>query len=144
MILEAQFGPNIAPIERPRINRPSPTTNSITTNGATTTIKPDPDNKDTIKQEPTYDQEHDDEFDEQELEDLEEAEIMRLAALGIPCPGIEIKVDKHVARVWLETLEVECAYPVLRDRVRVVVERAVETVADMWSSKAALSTSQKA
>ena len=52
----------------------------------------------------------------------------------IPVPGIEIKVDKHIARVWLETLEVECTYPVLRDRVRVVVERAAETVAGLWSS----------
>lgn len=48
-------------------------------------------------------------------------------------PGLEIRVDKHVARVWLETLEVECGYAVLRDRVRVVVERAVETVAGLWS-----------
>lgn len=47
-------------------------------------------------------------------------------------PGLEIRVDKHVARVWLETLEVECGSAVLRDRVRVVVERAVETVAGLW------------
>jgi cleavage and polyadenylation specificity factor subunit 3 len=53
--------------------------------------------------------------------------------MGIPVPGIEIKVDKHVARVWLEDLEVECANPVLRDRIRVVVERAVETVAGLWA-----------
>jgi hypothetical protein len=35
---------------------------------------------------------------------------------------------KHIARVWLEDLEVECANAVLRDRIRVVVERAIETV----------------
>ncbi len=75
-----------------------------------------------------------DQQDEEDLEEFEEAELDRLHGLGIPVPGIEIKVDKHVARVWLETLEVECTYPVLRDRVRVVVERAAETVAGLWSS----------
>ncbi|WEW54604.1 endoribonuclease ysh1 [Emydomyces testavorans] len=135
MLLEAQFGPNIAPIERPKISHP-PTTK---VNGA-----------ETVKTEPTTptpnikEEEHDttkveeeEKEDEETVEDLETEELVRLYALGIPVPGIEIKVDKHVARVWLETLEVECSYPVLRDRVRVVVERAVETVADLWSSKAA-------
>jgi hypothetical protein len=36
------------------------------------------------------------------------------------------RVDKHIARVWLEDLEVECANAVLRDRIRVVVERALK------------------
>jgi cleavage and polyadenylation specificity factor subunit 3 len=71
--------------------------------------------------------------DEATIAKLEAAELARLQANGIPVPGIEIKVDKHVARVWLEDLEVECANAVLRDRVRVVIERAVETVASMWS-----------
>ncbi|KAI1936200.1 endoribonuclease ysh1 [Ophidiomyces ophidiicola] len=106
ILLEAQFGPNIAPIERPRANKDQGSPN-------TQDVKDD------------------------DIEDIEEAELLRLQTLGIPVPGIEITVDKHVARVWLETLEVECSYPVLRDRVRVVVERAAETVADMWSSKAA-------
>lgn len=86
MILEAQFGDNIAPIEHPKLDT---------------------------------------------TENDETAELARLHALGIPVPGIEIKVDKHLARVWLETLEVECGYSVLRDRVKVVVERAVETVAGL-------------
>ncbi|TPR11290.1 Sin3 associated polypeptide p18 (SAP18) family protein [Aspergillus niger] len=68
------------------------------------------------------------------------AEISRLHALGIPFPGLEIKVDKHIARIWLEDLEVECANPALRDRVRVVVERAVETVASMWAEGPAPAT----
>ncbi len=70
---------------------------------------------------------------EEDLSDLEAEEMERLLAAGIPVPGIEIQVDKHVAKVWLETLEVECPYGVLRDRVKAVVERAVETVAPLWS-----------
>ncbi|EEP78089.1 predicted protein [Uncinocarpus reesii 1704] len=125
MLLEAQFGPNIAPIERPKITRPS--TNHHTNGTAAAKSEPDASGQDAERQPD----------EDEDIEDLEEAELVRLQALGIPVPGIEIKVDKHVARVWLETLEVECPYAVLRDRVRVVVERAVETVADLWSSKAA-------
>lgn len=117
MVLEAQFGPNIAPIERPKINRPAPTKEE----GDEGTPAP---------------QKAEGEPEGIELDGLEEAELARLHALGIPVPGIEIKVDKHVARVWLETLEVECGYSVLRDRLRVVVERAVETIADLWNTKA--------
>ncbi|EOD49565.1 putative cleavage and polyadenylation specifity factor protein [Neofusicoccum parvum UCRNP2] len=52
----------------------------------------------------------------------EQAELKRLHALGIPVPGIAIKVDKLVARVWLETLDVECPNGVLRDRCEYVVK----------------------
>lgn len=69
---------------------------------------------------------------EEQLSKAEQAELKRLHALGIPVPGVEIRVDKHVAKVWLETLEVECSWGVLRDRVRAVVERAVEVVAPVW------------
>ncbi|KAI9711338.1 MAG: endoribonuclease ysh1 [Bogoriella megaspora] len=62
----------------------------------------------------------------------EAKELARLHALGIPVPGVEIKFDSHIARVWLEGLEVECESKVLKDRVRTVVERAVETVAPLW------------
>ncbi|KAJ5578767.1 Endoribonuclease ysh1 [Penicillium hispanicum] len=106
MMLEAQFGSDIAPIERPRV--PADLTNGPAD---------DPDA-----------------MSEERLADVESAELSRLHAMGIPVPGIEIKVDKHVARVWLENLEVECANAVLRDRVRIVVERAVETVAGMWAA----------
>ncbi|KAL4873783.1 hypothetical protein BDV12DRAFT_159602 [Aspergillus spectabilis] len=122
MMLEAQFGSDIAPIERPRLPSTSPNT---VTNGTT---KSEPDSEQTsseIKEETP---------DEATIAKLEAAELARLQALGIPVPGLEIKVDKHVARVWLEDLEVECANAVLRDRVRVVIERAVETVASMWSA----------
>lgn len=105
MMLEAQFGSDIGPIERPRVP-------ADLVNGTTETAE---------------------EVKEERLADIESAELDRLHALGIPVPGLEIKIDKHVARVWLETLEVECANAVLRDRVRVVVERAVETVAGLWA-----------
>ena len=135
MMLEAQFGSDISPIERPRL----PTTTTPTKQESATStpaIKKDPD-----APTPTPDhqgktkQEDEDEGyqDEDKMAELEAAELARLQALGIPVPGIEIKVDKHIARVWLEDLEVECANAVMRDRVRVVVERAVETVAGMWA-----------
>lgn len=44
-------------------------------------------------------------------------------------PGVEIKIDNIVARVYFETLEVEGGNESLRMRVKSVVERAVETVA---------------
>ena len=121
MMLEAQFGSNIAPIERPRLPSELPTNGALKNGSSTPPIKPDPDEEDKL------------EDTEERIADLEAAELARLHALGIPFPGVEIKVDKHVARVWLEDLEVECANAVMRDRVRVVVERAVETVAGMWT-----------
>ena len=72
-------------------------------------------------------------YDEQvEREKAAAIELARLHQLGIPVPGLEIKVDKHVAKVWLEKLEVECPNKTLGDRVRAVVERGVETVAGIW------------
>ncbi|KAL4880897.1 beta-lactamase-like protein [Aspergillus karnatakaensis] len=122
MMLEAQFGSDIAPIERPRLH--SAATTSSATNG---TANPEPDSDQTPSES------EEETPDEATIAKLEMAELARLQALGIPVPGLEIKVDKHVARVWLEDLEVECANAVLRDRVRVVIERAVEIVASMWS-----------
>lgn len=63
----------------------------------------------------------------------ERAELARLHKLGVPVPGVEIRVDRMVARVWLEDLDVECANRVFGDRVRAVVERAVEVVAPLWN-----------
>ena len=60
------------------------------------------------------------------------AELARLHALGIPVPGLEIRVDKNVATVWLEKLEVECANKSFLDRVKKVVERGGEVVAPLW------------
>jgi cleavage and polyadenylation specificity factor subunit 3 len=70
--------------------------------------------------------------DEVENEKAEAAELARLHALGIPVPGVEIKVDNRIVKVWLEDLEVECSNKTLGDRVRAVVERAVETIAPLW------------
>ncbi|KAJ5509946.1 Pre-mRNA 3'-end-processing endonuclease polyadenylation factor C-term [Penicillium expansum] len=106
MMLEAQFGgDNIGPIERPRVP-------------ADLALGP---------------QEDGEEMNEERIAEIEAAELDRLVTMGVPVPGIEIRVDKHIARVWLEDLEVECANPVLRDRIRVVVERAIETVAGLWA-----------
>lgn len=114
MFLEAQFGPDIKPITRPTLQAKVP--------------KPSLD-ADGIKHEPEEDEV------EEEVEDLEAEEMERLHSIGIPVPGVEIRVEKHVAKVWLETLEVECAWSVLRDRVKAVVERAVETVAPLWGER---------
>ena len=115
MFLEAQFGPQITPITHPKLptKQPKPATNA-----------------DGIKSEPGDDYEPED-----ELVDLEGEEMERLHSIGIPVPGVEIRFDKHVVKVWLETLEVECVSPVLRERVKAVVERAVETVAPLWAQK---------
>lgn len=124
-MLEAQFGSDISPIETPRL--PTEVTNTY--------LKKEPETETAIPEIKQEDQEEKETAtqDSDRLADLEAAELARLQALGIPVPGIEIKADKHIARVWLEDLEVECANAVMRDRVRVVVERAVETVANMWT-----------
>lgn len=70
--------------------------------------------------------------EEDETREAEKIELERLHKAGIPVPGVEIRVDKMVAKVWLENLEVECANRVFGDRVRAVVERAVEIVAPLW------------
>lgn len=111
MFLEAQFGAeNLTPIAIPRL--PGDVTNAIK-----------------AKKEP----EEGSEDEQQELEALQQQEIERLHKIGIPVPGVEIKVDKMVAKVWLEDLEVECANRVFGDRVRAVVERAVEVTAPLWA-----------
>ena len=108
MFLEEQFGTGITPIETPKLAKANV---QASTNG--------------VKDESSA--------DEEDPEEAEATERARLAAIGIPVPGLEIRVDKNVAKLWLETLEVECANGVLRDRVKAVVERAVETVAPMWT-----------
>lgn len=115
MFLEAQFGPQVRPITRPKLVGEAPKTH---------------DDDGDIKAEP---EEQGMDEAEKELADMEAAELERLHGIGIPVPGVEITVDQHVAKVWLETLEVECGWPLLRDRVRAVVERAVETVAPLWA-----------
>lgn len=72
------------------------------------------------------------EDEDEQLRERQQAELARLHRLGIPVPGIGIRVDKMEATVWLEDLEVECRNKVLSDRVRAVVERAVEVTAPLW------------
>jgi cleavage and polyadenylation specificity factor subunit 3 len=119
MFLEAQFGAdNLSPIAKPKL----PASNLITpapTPGAESHAESDGEDSDASRKE-------------EEAAELEAREIERLHKIGIPVPGIEIRVDKMVARVWLEHLEVECSSKVLGDRVRAVVERAVEVVAPLW------------
>ena len=111
MFLEAQFGPLVNPIAKPK----------ILTKASKLAL-----DVDGIKNEGGEEEEED------EMEDIEAEELERLHSIGIPVPGVEIRVDKQVVKVWLETLEVECASNVLRERVKAVVERAVETVAPLW------------
>ena len=118
MFLEAQFGNQITPIRRPKILFAPEQKKIEGMNG--------------IKSEPPEDEEEVG-LGEEEMRELEAEEMDRLIALGIPVPGVEIRVDKNVARVWLEDLDVECKNAVLRDRVKAVVERAVETVAPLWA-----------
>lgn len=107
MFLEAQFGSDaLNPIEIPKLPKLLPSDSEEA--GAD------------IKDE------------ENETREVEKIELERLHKAGIPVPGVEIKVDKMVAKVWLENLEVECANRVFGDRVRAVVERAVEIVAPLW------------
>lgn len=114
MFLEAQFGAdNVSPITHPRpISKPpTPPTDAATPAG-------DP-------VEPPA-------GGSGEVEPDEKAELNRLHALGIPVPGIEIKVDKNVANVWLEGLEVECKSAPLKARVKAIVDGAVEVVSPLW------------
>lgn len=120
MFLEAQFGPSITPIAKPKL---------AVRQQALPKAEADSDG---IKDDPNGINAED---EEEELADLEAEELERLHSLGIPVPGLEIQVDEKTAKVWLETLEVECSYAVLRDRVKAVVERAVETLAPLWGQE---------
>jgi cleavage and polyadenylation specificity factor subunit 3 len=119
MFLEAQFGSDaLNPIEKPKL----PSNSLLLSKQSSSPSVMD-----------TEDNIEDQEEDEgAELREIEKVEIERLHKAGIPVPGIEIKVDKMVAKVWLEYLEVECTNRVFGDRVRAVVERAVEVVAPLW------------
>ena len=112
MFLEAQFGAeNLTPIAIPK---------------TPTTALPSPDSPSAMKDDEAPEDEG------REVEALQNQEIERLHKIGIPVPGVEIKVDKMVAKVWLEDLEVESTNKVFGDRVRAVVERAVEVTAPLW------------
>ncbi|KAF2849235.1 endoribonuclease YSH1 [Plenodomus tracheiphilus IPT5] len=125
LFLEAQFGEsNVHPITLPKTSSSlppatasqNPNTNN-TTNGTPTPFS--------VAAGSAID-------DAPDLSPEDRAELKRLHNLGIPVPGVEIKFDKFVARVWLEGLEVECEHTALRARVKAVVERGVETISGLW------------
>ena len=111
--LEAQFGAdNVAPVAMPKL--------------------PEISKEDDEKKEEDEDAMKIEDGEDTELEQRQQKEIERLHKIGIPVPGVSIKVDKMHATVWLEDLEVECNNRVFADRVRAVVERAVEVTAPLW------------
>ena len=73
--------------------------------------------------------------EDEDLAELEAEEMDRLHSIGLPVPGLEVRVDKHAATVWLETLEVDCPNGVVRDRVKAGVEQTVESMASFWGHK---------
>lgn len=109
MFLEAQFGEDaIKPIEKPKMPA-------------------------TVVEEGNGEAETDPVATEKAQAQKEMAELKRLHAAGIPVPGLEIRLDEKLgAKVWLETLEVECSTKSLRERIKAVVDRAVEVVAPLW------------
>ena len=117
MFLEAQFGAdNVTPIAIPKLH-----TKGVIA-GSPSTVKDDEDGASEGSEE-----------EDRELEAMQRKEIERLHKIGIPVPGVEIKVNNSVAKVWLEDLEVEGASRVLVERVRTVVERAIEVTAPLWN-----------
>ncbi|KAF1914589.1 beta-lactamase-like protein [Ampelomyces quisqualis] len=120
LFLEAQFGQDaVHPIPLPR-------------NSTSTTPSPPPADSDTDTHTYSVAASPDPALSPA-LSPHDKAELKRLLNLGIPVPGIEIRFDKYVAKVWLEDLDVECASNPLRARVKAVVERGVETVSGLWS-----------
>ncbi|KKP07592.1 endoribonuclease YSH1 [Trichoderma harzianum] len=138
--LEAQFGAdNVAPVEDPKLP-PLPTAAAaISPKEEEKKEEEDEDNKEVLKEEKSNGEDIkleamdvDEDAAKQQLQERQHKEIARLHKIGIPVPGISIKVDKMTATVWLEDLEVECNNKVFADRVRAVVERAVEVTAPLW------------
>ncbi|EGX93410.1 cleavage and polyadenylation specifity factor, 73 kDa subunit, putative [Cordyceps militaris CM01] len=128
--LEAQFGAdNVAPIETPRLPAlpalPSPPPDDDSKPAGSSSAAADGDDAMDVENE-------DSTRAEQALQQRRSKELARLHRLGIPVPGVSIKVDSMTATVWLEDLEVESSKSVFADRVRAVVERAVEVTAPLW------------
>ncbi|KAG6360190.1 hypothetical protein INS49_011246 [Diaporthe citri] len=127
MFLEAQFGAdNVVPIEEPKlppVPKDTPKKKELT----------DGDGGDASMEDAVDGEGQDEAEEERELEARKRAELERLHRLGIPVPGVAIKVDKMAAKVWLEDLDVECGHKAFADRVRSVVDRAVEVTAPLWA-----------
>ncbi|KJZ75080.1 Endoribonuclease YSH1 [Hirsutella minnesotensis 3608] len=121
--LEAQFGAdNVSPVEAPRLPPPPKDEGADEAQGQ---VKAEAD----VKMEEGGGGAD----DEAALEERRRKELERLHKVGIPVPGVSIKVDKMTATVWLEDLDIECNNKVFADRVRAVMERAVEVTAPLWA-----------
>ncbi|TDZ25204.1 Endoribonuclease YSH1 [Colletotrichum orbiculare MAFF 240422] len=130
MFLEAQFGAdNVNPIAEPRLPPLPEAQDEKQQQQQPKAIKADSESD-----EAPMDVSEDDSEAEREkkLEARRKAEIERLHKIGIPVPGVHIKVDKMEAIVWLEDLEVECSHKAFADRVRRVCEHAAEVTAPLW------------
>lgn len=73
------------------------------------------------------------ETDEVSVEKEMQKVLERLHRLGVPIPGVEVKMTEAVrAKIWLEDLSVECGNAIFRGRVEAVVKEAVEGVSPLW------------
>lgn len=125
MFLEAQFGAdNVSPIAEPK-------TSSLPSLPSKKDAKNDHGSENSDNDDASMDVSEDEDEEERRVKERQQAELARLHKMGIPVPGIAIRVDKMAATVWLEDLEVECSSKVFADRVRAVVERAVEVTAPL-------------
>ncbi|KAI2622840.1 cleavage and polyadenylation specifity factor [Xylaria nigripes] len=123
LFLEAQFGADaVAPVATPKLPPLASDAQPKKVDGG-----------DSADSDASMELSDDDEEEERLLELRQKAEIERLHKIGILVPGVTITVDKMVATVWLEDLEVECNQRVFADRVKAVVERAVEVTAPLWA-----------
>ncbi|KAH6688580.1 endoribonuclease YSH1 [Plectosphaerella plurivora] len=119
MIVENQFGAdNVNPVADPKL---PPLDEDETMQDADSKNEDDDTDPEAAKQE--------------RLEARRRAELERLHKIGIPVPGIHIKVDKMEATVWLENLEVECAHKAFADRVSRICDRAAEITAPLWQKR---------
>ncbi|KAI1364543.1 cleavage and polyadenylation specificity factor subunit [Xylaria arbuscula] len=123
MFLEAQFGAQaVKPLTTPKL--PPLVRDKKPKN---------PEGEDGAASDASMELSDDEEEEERLLALRQKTELERLHKLGIPVPGVTIQVDKMLATVWLEDLEVECAHKVLADRVKAIVERAAEIIAPLWA-----------
>ncbi|KAI1381630.1 beta-lactamase-like protein [Hypoxylon crocopeplum] len=121
LFLEAQFGADaLTPVATPKL---PPLTKDK---------KPKSEDDDDAASDASMELSDDGEEEERLLELRQKAELERLHMIGIPVPGVSVKVDKMVATVWLEDLDVECSHKAFGDRIKAVVERAVEVTAPLW------------
>lgn len=120
LFLEAQFGAdNVSPIADPKL---PPLTASPSSKDSSAPADQQQQAADTMSLDESP----------ESLAQRRAAELERLHKIGIPVPGVFIRLDKMSAKVWLEDLEVESSSRVFADRVRAVVERACETIAPLW------------